>query len=157
MDEDQIIEDAEVILEDDGTSTGVSAYDTQISLEKSIKMKISQIDRLREDMKPVRDMISSFLENEESYQKVTELAKEAGRKKSEVKKSLMDTTNGKELNAKLVAKKEEMKDAQDALTNYLTEYSALTGAKQIEGDDGEMRQIVFTAKLVRRTNLNRDL
>ena len=68
----------------------------------------------------------------------------------------MNTANGKELNQKLKDMKNEMSDARDALSTYLREYQSKTGQNEFEGEDGELRQIVFVAKLVRKTNLNRE-
>ena len=51
--------------------------------------------------------------------------------------------------------KSELKEAQEALSSYLAEYQKLTGSSEIEGEDGELRKIVYVAKLVKKTNLER--
>jgi len=45
-----------------------------------------------------------------------------------------------------------LKDLQNALSDYLREYQRLSGSNEIEGDDGEVREIVYVAKLVKRTS-----
>jgi hypothetical protein len=62
---------------------------------------------------------------------------------------------GKNLEEKVITTKEELKEVEEALSYYLREYQRLTGSNEFEGSDGELRQIVYMAKLVRKTNLNR--
>ena len=153
MDDNQT--DSESMTDTDSTSAQPT-LDTQLNLEKSINLVISQIERLKEETKPIKEMMDSYLENDENYRKVEDLAKEAAKKKSEVKRALLDTQNGRELKMKLDEKREEMKAAKESLTGYLTEYKTLTGSDNFEADDGELRQIVFAARLVRKTNFNLD-
>jgi hypothetical protein len=56
---------------------------------------------------------------------------------------------------KVTVLKNELKEAQEALSSYLADFQRLTGVSEIEGEDGELRQIVYVAKLVRKTNLER--
>ena len=128
---------------------------TLMSVESAIKMNMAKVSRLKEDVKPVREMMKSFLENDEDYMKATEAAKKASQLKSGRKRELLETQNGKELKAKMDALKADLDEAQEALSYYLREYQRMTGLSEFEGEDGELRQIVSTVKLVRKTNLNK--
>ncbi len=128
---------------------------TQLSVEQLIKSFISRIARLKEDLKPVQEMLKDLLNNNDEYRLAADEAKEASRKKSAVKKNILSTPEGKTLSDKVSGFKGELKEAQEALSSYLTDYQRLTGSNQIEGEDGELRQIVYAAKLVRKTNLER--
>ena len=44
----------------------------------------------------------------------------------------------------------EIKEANLGLSEYLREYQRMTGQSEIEGDDGEVREIVYTAKLIKK-------
>ena len=110
---------------------------TLMSVESAIKMNMAKISRVKEDVKPVREMMKSFLEGDEDYMKATEAAKKASQK------------------AKMDALKADLDEAQEALSSYLREYQRMTGLSEFEGEDGELRQIVSTVKLVRKTNLNK--
>ena len=81
---------------------------------------------------------------------------EAAKAKMAKRKELVNTTNGRELNEKLKSMKSELKEARDALSDYLQNYQKKTGFNEYEGPDGELRQIVFSVKLVRKTKLNWD-
>jgi len=131
------------------------AVKTQFSVEQLIKSYISRIARLKEDLKPVSEMLNDLLINNEEYRLAADVAKEASRKKSAVKKKVLSTPEGKTLNDKVSELKDDLKEAQESLSSYLTEYQRLTGSGEIEGEDGELRQIVYVAKLVRKTNLER--
>ncbi|QQS38860.1 hypothetical protein IPM62_05790 [Candidatus Woesebacteria bacterium] len=141
----------------DSLSTSDPNDDTKtlIAVESQIKMNMAKIERVKKDLQPVNEMLKNLLENDESYVKLSDIAKKAAREKSARKKDLLSTQNGKELLGKITAFKEELADAQEALSYYLSEYQKSTGLNEFEGEDGELRQIVYVAKLVRKTNLNR--
>jgi len=128
---------------------------TQLSVESLIKTLISRIARVKEELKPVKEMLSDLLNNNEKYQLADNEAKEASKKKSTVKKEILSTPEGKMASSKVDELKSELKEAQEALSTYLAEYQKLTGSSEIEGEDGELRKIVYVAKLVKKTNLER--
>lgn len=128
---------------------------TQLSVESLIKTLITRIARVKEDLKPVKEMLSDLLSNNEEYQIAESAAKEASKKKSAVKKEILSTPEGKMAQAKVNDLRKELREAQEALSSYLTDFQRLTGSSEIEGDDGELRKIVYVAKLVRKTNLER--
>jgi hypothetical protein len=120
-----------------------------------INTNLAQIDRLKEDLKPLKEMLDSYLNSDIKYVELVEAAKAAARDKGKKKKELLATPQGKELSEKIKTAQEELKAAREALSYYLAEYQRSTGANEFEGADGELRQIVFVAKLVRKTDLNR--
>ena len=128
---------------------------TQLSVESLIKTLISRIARVKEELKPVKEMLSDLLNNNEKYQLADKEAKEASKKKSTAKLEILSTPEGKMASGKVDELKSELKEAQDALSSYLAEYQKLTGSSEIEGEDGELRKIVYVAKLVKKTNLER--
>ena len=56
------------------------------------------------------------------------------------------------LAGKLKSLKSEKKELQEGLSDYLREYQRLSGSNEIEGEDGEIRQIVYVAKLVKKSS-----
>jgi hypothetical protein len=145
----------DAITLEDSTEQIPSAVKTQLSVEALIKTLISRIARVKEDLKPVKEMLNDLLNNNEEYQHAAAEAKEASKKKSSVKKEVLSTPEGKMALDKVNALKSELKEAQEALSSYLADFQRLTGVSEIEGEDGELRQIVYVAKLVRKTNLER--
>lgn len=126
-----------------------------LTIERAIKEHMKQIANVREQLTPVKEMLQTYLDNDPTYREHTEIAKKATQVKSATKKQLMSTPNAKELDEKIRNMKQDIKDAEEALSYYLREYQRLTGANEFEGEDGEFRQIVSVAKLVRKTNLQK--
>ena len=137
------------------TDSVPDAVRTLLSVESLIKTLISRIARVKVDLKPVKEMLSDLLNNNEKYQLADNEAKEASKKKSTAKKEILSTPEGKMASGKVDELKSELKEAQEALSTYLAEYQKLTGSSEIEGEDGELRKIVYVAKLVKKTNLER--
>ena len=44
----------------------------------------------------------------------------------------------------------EVKELNEALSDYLREYGRMSGASEIEDDSGETLEIVYVAKLIRK-------
>mgnify|MGYP000851861799 CR=1 FL=1 len=129
--------------------------ETLLSIESTIKERIVKLEQLKEDMKPHKEMLQSYLENDPVYREHDKMAKDASKQKSATKKQLLNATAGKAIVDKIEAVKTELADVQEGLSYYLREYQRMTGANEIEGADGELRQIVYSAKLVRKTNLTK--
>lgn len=126
------------------------------NLQTQININIAKIDRIKEEMQPVKEMIESYLENDAEYMELTKKAKEASSAKGSRKKELMSQPNGRSMDEKLNKFKEEQNEANAMISQLLDEYRKSTGANEFEGPDGELRTIVMVAKLVRKTNLNRE-
>jgi hypothetical protein len=158
--------DGEVVEEptsgDASSSTGSdpfkvgSEFNYLQNLQTQINLNITKIENLKEEMQPVKEMIEAHLENDPEYIELTKKAKEASTEKGRRKKELMQAPNAKSLEEKMQKLKEDQKEANDMISQLLDEYRKETGANEFEGSDGELRTIVMIAKLVRKTNLNRD-
>jgi len=46
----------------------------------------------------------------------------------------------------------DLKEKKAALSDYLLEYQRMSGATEIEGHDGKVRDIVNNAKLIKRSS-----
>ncbi len=125
------------------------------NLQTQINLHIAKLERLKEEMQPVKEMIESYLENDAEYIELTKKAKEASTEKGRRKKELLGQQQGKVLQEQLEKFKEEQKESNEMISQLLDEYRKETGANEFEGPDGELRTIVMVAKLVRKTNLNK--
>lgn len=122
-----------------------------VRIEEMIKTHISQIDSLQEEITKRRDMVNDIFTNEETFQEHDKVAKEAARIRNNTKKEIMKRPDVSELTTKLKDLKLEQKELRGGLSDYLREYQRLSGSNEIEGDDGEVREIVYSAKLVRKS------
>ncbi len=122
-----------------------------VKIEEMIKTHMAQIDDLQEEITKYRDMINDIFTNDETYQEHDKIAKEAAKIRSKTKKEIMKRPDVADLDNKLKSVKSEQKELKEGLSDYLREYQRLSGSNEIEGEDGEIREIVYTAKLVRRS------
>lgn len=121
-------------------------------IEEMIKTHLSQIGELQEEITKHRDMVNDIFANDETYQEHDKIAKEAVRIRSNTKKEIMKRLEVADLANKLKSLKSEQSELKVGLSDYLREYQRLSGSNEIEGEDGELREIVFVAKLVKRSS-----
>lgn len=130
--------------------TEESRADIVLSMEAMIKNHIASIDRLKAEAEKVQGLLDGIFDNDPTYQKHSELAKEAAKVKSATKQQILKQPQAAELFEKVRSYKSEIKDLQGALSDYLREYQRMSGSNEIEDNDGEVREIVYTAKLVKK-------
>lgn len=123
-----------------------------VKIEEMIKTHFSQISELQEQISQQKGMLDDVFTNDETYQEHDKLAKEASRIKSNTKKEILKRPDVASIADKLKVLKSEQKELKNGLSDYLREYQRLSGSNEIEGEDGQIREIVFTAKLVKRSS-----
>lgn len=146
IDDTTVIQDA-AIVEDPKPDPTVLG-----DLENLIKGHISGIDTRKEELKKIKEMLGDILVNDPTYQEHEKLAKDANKVKSATKAQLLKAPNAAELANKIKTMAAEVKEMDAALSDYLREYQRMTGSNEIEGADGQVREIVYVAKLVKKSS-----
>ncbi|MBI3887751.1 hypothetical protein HY310_01645 [Candidatus Microgenomates bacterium] len=123
--------------------------DTLVTITNLIQNYIGQINDNKRVLTEHRQMIDDALNNDETYRKHTETVKEANKIKLATKKQIMSQQNMRELAEKIKELSADLKAARESLSSYLQQYKELTGSNQFENGDGEVLDIVYSAKLVR--------
>jgi len=142
--DDQPIQNGEIVEE-----TGAELL---VNLESTIKEHIASIDKSKGELKKLKEMLADTYCNDPVYQEHDKAVKDATKIRSKTKSELLKQPASAELNAKVKELSGELKDFQAALSDYLREYMRLSGSNEIEGDDGEVREIIYVAKLVKRSS-----
>ncbi len=137
------IEDAEVV-------ETTSAVKDTLQLETLIKRYLGDLEKLRVQMKSQKEMFEDAFNNDPVYAEQAEKVKQETRKKTEIRQKMVKQPALADLQSKLNYTKDQIKDAQDALSGYLREFYQSTGINQIVGDDGDVREIVIVTKLVKK-------
>lgn len=122
-----------------------------IELENTIKSHLASIDKLEGEYSTHKDMLEDVFNNDSTYKEHAKAAKEAARIKNNTKQELMKQVQVAALAEKVKDMKREISELQNALSDYLREYQRISGLSEIEGEDGEIRQIVYVAKLIRKS------
>jgi Skp family chaperone for outer membrane proteins len=129
----------------DNPTTGI------IDLESIIKRYVSTLEKLKADLKAQKQMFDDAFENDKPYKENAEKAQAATKAAVTIKQQILKHPATIELANKVKGIREEIKEMERALSDYLLRYQQVSGASVIEGDDGEIREIVHIAKLVKRS------
>jgi len=124
-----------------------------LDLENMIKTNMTTIDSRRNELKKNKEMLSDILGNDPGYKEASDKAKEANKVKAAAKAQVMRAPNAMALSEKVRSLAAEVKESEEALSDYLREYERLSGSNEIEGDDGEVREIVYVARLIKKSSI----
>lgn len=115
---------------------------------------MSALDRLKNVSREQHEMLEDILANDTVFVKHSETAKEAAKIKQSTKAQIMKRPEVFGISEKIKSLREEKKTLENALSDYLKEYQRLSGQNTIEDEKGEVCEIVFTAKLSKKSRYN---
>lgn len=124
-----------------------------INMESLIKGHISTIDKLSDEAGKLKDMLDDIFANDPTYQEHDKAAKEAAKIKQNTKKQILKQPQAADLDKKIKDLRSEIKENKASLSDYLQEYARMSGVNEIEGEDGEVREIVYTARLIKKSSI----
>ena len=122
-----------------------------LELESMIKNSMATTDRNKNELKKLREMLESALGNDDAYKEASEKAKEAAKVKGKAKLNVLANPATRSINEKIKDLTQEIKELNTGLSEYLREYQRLSGASEIEGEDGDVREIIYIAKLIKKS------
>lgn len=151
--QDDVIE-ADVIEEhaDVDSSSTVNAAAAMLNLEELIKNHIDSLDKLRNEMKEQREMYEDSFNNNPTYREHQEKVKEATKGRSQVRQQIAKQPSVAVLDQKIKDMRFDIKEKQQTLSDLLADYKEQTGATSIETRNGQVLEIVSTARLVRKNS-----
>lgn len=119
-----------------------------LNLESLIRGHLASIDKLQLQSKELNETINNILANDPTYKEHSDKAKEATKVKSGTKSQIMKRPEVMQTVNKFNEARAELKDQQATLSDLLAEYQRSSGQDSIEMEDGRVKKIVFTARLV---------
>ncbi len=122
---------------------------TILNIESLINTATVRLDEISKQLQEQKGMIDALLENNAEYQEIEKEAKKQAKLKTSAKQNVLSAPEAKSTLDKLKENQTQAKELKIALSDYLAQYVALSGTNQIEGPDGVVRQIIYTAKLVK--------
>ena len=133
------------------TSSPQTIQATSITaLEDIIKGYLADINSLREKLKSHKSMIEDAVSQDKTYAQATEKQKEVKREIAQAKQEVTTLPAVVASKTKIKDISLELKEAQIALSDYLNQYVSLTQSSDFTGADGEVMQIVRSAKLIKK-------
>jgi hypothetical protein len=122
---------------------------TLLNIESLINNASSRLNDLSYEAKEQQAMLDEILENDNEFQEIDKEAKKQVKLKVAARQKALNTPGAKTTIDKLKETRSQLREVKIALSDYLSQYVSLSGTNQIEGPDGVVRQIVYTAKLVK--------
>lgn len=119
-----------------------------LSLENLIRGHLSTLEKLKNEIAEHTDTLNNIFENDMTYKEHAEVAKKATKIKTGTKSEIMKRPEVMQVAQKNKALREDAKEQQQTLSELLSEYLRTTGLDSIETEDGKVKKIVTTAKLV---------
>lgn len=148
---DTPVQDADIVAApDEGTASTENGAQILLDLESTIKSHVALIDKGKAELKRQRGMMESVLMNDETYRSHSEESKKAAKQKAQTKFQILQIPANKQLAEKVKTLHTELKDLETALSDYLREYQRMSGTSEIETENGEVREIIYVAKLIKK-------
>ncbi|KKT28605.1 MAG: hypothetical protein UW41_C0037G0003 [Candidatus Collierbacteria bacterium GW2011_GWC2_44_18] len=132
----------------EGTNAAVTSL---FAIENLIKTHIAHIETVKTELGKQAEMFNDVLNNDTDYKKAADEGKEVNKKKAEAKQNVLKSPSNASLNQKIKDMRQELKELKGALSNYLQQYQKIADTDQIETEDGEVRQIQYSAHLIKLT------
>jgi len=139
------VEEAEVVDTPRGSMTIVE-------LTTIINRYEGDIKKMKDNLKIQSGMLRDAVEGDAGFHELDIQSKDVQKKKNEIKQKVMKTPAMEAVVAKIDEYRGEMKDAREMLSGYLEEYQRVAGTNIIEGENGEIKEIVPQYRLVKRNN-----
>lgn len=148
------VTDADIVSDtaDTNAASTENGATVLLELEATIKNHISLIDKNKAELKKQREMLESALLNDETYRLHSEEVKKAAKTKAQTKFQIMQLPANKGFADKVKELSAQTKELDTALSDYLREYMRMSGTNEIETDEGEVREIIYIAKLIKKTS-----
>lgn len=150
----------EQVVEETGEENSSSASETDatsdatvlLSLEELVKNNLSSIDTLTEELKQRKQVFVDGFENNPTYREVEDKVKEVNKQKASLREQILNTPEMRGLAQKIKDMSAELREKKSSISEYLLEYQRLSGSNEIEDLNGEMRDIVNSAKAIKRSS-----
>lgn len=120
-----------------------------LNIENLINSSTTRFDVLDKEYQEQKSMLDSILDSDVEYQEAAQEAKKLTKVKTIAKQKVMARPEAAKLVDKIRDSQMQIKELKTAMSDYLAQFVILSGTNQIEGPDGVLRQIIYTAKLVK--------
>src|SRR3972149_7926271 len=106
-----------------------------------------QIGHLREEAGKLKEMLDDIFTNDPTYQTHDAAVKEASKIRTGTRKQILKMPQAADLTNRVQSLRSQIKEKNGELSDYLQDFSRSTGANSFETEDGQVLQIIYTAKL----------
>lgn len=123
-----------------------------INIESLVKSHDDRLGILTKELRTQKEILGNILDNDPEYKEAASEAGKFSKLKNIARQKVLKRLEAIELFEKIKDSQAQVKELKIALSDYLAQYVTLSGSNQIEGSDGTLRTIVYTAKLVKKND-----
>ena len=142
----------EIKVEDAEFSTNAKGGMNIVELTALINRYEGDVKKMKDNLKIQSGMLKDAVEGDATYHALDVQSKDIQKKKTEIKQKMTRTPAMEAVLAKVEEYKSEIKDAKEMMSGYLEEYQRVAGTNIIEGENGEIKEIIPQYRLVKRKN-----
>jgi len=114
----------------------------------TVSKRISELERVSEEIRILKEMLKGELENEDAYLQSVEAVKEAVKQRKTIKDEILAKGPNQEAMANIKNLSEEAVTLREILSAELTELFRENNADEIADADGQTRKFVVSAKVL---------
>ncbi|MCR4324407.1 MAG: hypothetical protein NUV69_01835 [Candidatus Curtissbacteria bacterium] len=118
-----------------------------LSLEEMIRNNRSIVEKLKKELGEHRDMLKDTFEGDATFKEHQDEVKAATKTRNATKAQIMKRPEVATLAEKVKSMQSQVREYTDALSDYLREYHRVSGLTTFQGEDGEVLEIIYVAKL----------
>lgn len=122
------------------------------NLESLIKEHISSVVRLQDESRKHRETLESIFQNDPTFQEHSEAARQANKIKSQTRAEILKRPSVIAVSNQMKDTRGQIKELQQELSEYLLEYQRMSGERVIEDNNGNILEIINSAKVVRSSS-----
>ena len=122
-----------------------------VDLSSLINDYLHTIDEQKKQLKEQKQMLKDTFENDQEYHEISEKVRTLNKDKAAVKQRIMKQASVEPISAKIKELQLELRDMDDKLSGYLQEYQRVSGTNVLEGEKGEIMQIVPVYRIVKKS------
>lgn len=120
-----------------------------VNIESLINSASARLNDLTYEAREHKAMLNEILESDVEYQEIEKEAKKQAKLKTISRQKALNVPGAISTIEKLKDVQIQLREIKIALSDYLAQFVSISGTNQIEGPDGVVRKIIYTAKLVK--------
>lgn len=113
-----------------------------------IKKRLKIISDLENEVRDASAVLRETLEENDTYQEIQEQEKELKQTVKEQKTQVLEKPEIKSIKENLKELREELKENRKVLSHELAEYFRQSGSLEIEDNEGNVKRLEFSVKLL---------
>lgn len=117
-------------------------------MNEMIAKRLKIIDDTAHELRKLMDHLQDVLETDADYQQVLEEEKKVKDETKDKSVKVKEKPSYRAINDEIKAKRQELKELKEILSQELLEYYKESGELKIEDADGKVKKMVFSVKLV---------